>query len=306
MDRLTSMAVFVKAAESGSFAAAAGALGLSSQMVGKHVLFLEDRLGTRLLNRTTRRQSLTEFGRAYYERCKIVLAEAEAADSLAPVAGTVPRGRLRVNAPVTFGAHCLAPLLARYLQVHPEVEVDLTLSDRFVDLVEEGFEAVIRLGPLRDSTLAARSLAPYRLMACAAPAYLAAHGTPETPADLARHECLGFTEWARDLAREWQFTRAGTIYPAPARGRFRANDSKALLAAALAGFGIVLGAEAVLREAVEAGRLVRLLPEYEPPSRPMHLLFAADRRPTPKLRGFIDLVVAEFGGGGAEGQPRQE
>lgn len=295
MDRLTSMAVFVKAADTGSFAATATALRMSPQMVGKHVRFLEDRLGSRLLTRTTRRQSLTEFGRAYCERCRSVLAEAAAADALAQDLRAAPRGRLRVNAPVTFGAHCLAPMLARYLTAHPAVEVELSLSDRMVDLVEEGFEAVIRLGALRDSSLAARPLAPYRLLACAAPAYLAAHGTPATPQDLRGHECLGFSEWRSPIAREWRFSRDGVEHAVAVGGRFQANDSKALLNAALAGFGIILGAEAMLRAPLEQGLLVPLLPGYTPPARPMHLLFPADRRPTAKLRSFIDWVAAEFG-----------
>src|SRR5260221_4503856 len=173
MDRLTSMAMFVKAVEAGSFAAASPALGLSSPMIGKHVRFLEERLGIRLLNRTTRRQSLTEVGRAFYERCKLVLAEAEAAEALAQDLQTIPRGRLRVNAPISFGTYSLMPALMRYMRQYPEVSVDLTLSDRIVDLVDEGYEAVIRLSVLTDSTLIARSLAPYRLVACASPAYLA-------------------------------------------------------------------------------------------------------------------------------------
>ena len=163
MDRLTSMAAFVTAADVGSFAAAAAQLGMSPQMVAKHVTFLEDRLGSRLLNRTTRRQSLTEVGRAYHERCKIVLAEADAADALAQERRALPRGRLRITAPVTFGAHSLMPLVTRYLRDHPEVEIDLALTDRFVDLVEEGREVAFRVGLLDDSGLLARSLAPYRL-----------------------------------------------------------------------------------------------------------------------------------------------
>ena len=193
MDRLAAMAAFVKAADAGSFAAAAGPLGLSPQMVAKHVAFLEHRLGARLLNRTTRRQSLTEVGREYRERCRIVLAEATAADALAEEAMATPRGRLRISAPVTFGAHGLVPLVIRYLRDHPDVEVDLTLTDRFVDLVEEGYEAVFRIGPLADSSLMARALAPYRLIACASPAYLRARGTPLVPPDLVDHECLGYS-----------------------------------------------------------------------------------------------------------------
>lgn len=169
MDRLTSMAVFVRAAEAGSFAAAAPALGISAPMIGKHVRFLEARVGAQLLRRTTWRQSLTEVGRAFLERCKLVLAEAEAAELLAQDLQAAPRGLLRVNAPVTFGSYSLTPTLTRYLRRYPEVTVDLTLTDRVVDVIDEGYDAVIRIAPLTDSTLIARALKPYRLLAAAAP-----------------------------------------------------------------------------------------------------------------------------------------
>jgi len=301
MDRLASMAAFVKAAEFGSFASAASALGISPQMVAKHVTFLEDRLGTRLLNRTTRRQSLTEIGRTYYERCKLVLAEAEAADSLAHEAGAVPRGRLRINAPVSFGAHSLVPLVTRYLRQHPNVEIDLVLSDRFVDLLEEGYEAVFRIGPLADSSLMARALSPFRLVACASPGYLRERGTPVTPPDLKQHECLGYAYWSRPTASEWRFAQDGRGYDVRIRNHLQVNNGKALLSAALDGFGIVLIAEDLAREALASRQLVRVLPDFEAPSRPMHLLFLADRRQTPKLRSFIDAVVQEFGPRGEAG-----
>ena len=290
MDRLASMAAFVKAADLGSFAGAADALGMSSQMVAKHVVFLETRLGARLLNRTTRRQSLTAIGRTYHERCKLVLAEAEAADSLAHEARAAPRGLLRINAPVTFGAHSLVPMVTRYLRLHPAVEIDLVLSDRLVNLVEEGYEAVFRIGSLTDSSLTARALAPFRLVACAAPAYLRERGTPVTPADLRDHECL-----ARPAVSEWRFLRDGRVQDVRIRNRLRLNDARALLSAALDGFGIVLVAEDVAREALASRQLVRVLPDCEAPSRPMHLLFLADHRQTPKLRSFIDAAAQAFG-----------
>ncbi|CAN7625126.1 LysR substrate-binding domain-containing protein [Phyllobacterium sp. LjRoot231] len=295
MDRLTSMSVFVKAAEAGSFAAAAPALGLSSPMIGKHVRFLEERIGARLLNRTTRRQSLTEVGRAFYERCKLVLAEAEAAEALAQDLQSVPRGRLRVNAPVTFGSYSLVPMLTRYMRQYPEVTVDLTLSDRIVDLIDDGYDAVIRISPLTDSTLIARSLAPYRLLACASPAYLAERGAPAAPADLIGHECLGFAYWARPPLDEWDFTNAEGVHKVKVHSRFLVNNGQALREAALDGFGIILQAADMLRDDLVSGRLVRVLPNYETPSRPMHILFAPDRRPTPKLRSFVDFVAATFG-----------
>jgi DNA-binding transcriptional LysR family regulator len=296
MDRLTSMAVFVKTADSGSFAAAALALGISSQMAGRHVISLEERVGAPLLNRTTRRQSLTEIGHIFYERCKTLLADAHAAEAVAKDLSASARGKLRITAPVTFGAYCLAPLITQYLRANPDVQVDLTLTDRFVDLVDEGYEAAIRLGSLSDSSMIAVPLMPYRLLACASPAYLAERGEPATPEALTVHECLGFAYMFRPPATEWIFSDTHGEHVAPVTGRFQANDVKALIAAALNGFGIVLGPEAAVKEDLAAGRLVQVLSGYGAPERPMHLVFTA-RRSTPKLRSFIDLVVSTFGVG---------
>lgn len=295
MDRLTSMAVFVKAADLGSFAAAAEAMGLSPQMVAKHVVFLEDRLGTTLLARTTRRQSLTDVGRAYYDRCRLVLAEADAADALAHDMRSRPTGVLRVNAPVTFGAFSLAPFVTRYLATYPDMQVDLTLSDRFVDPLEEGFEVLVRIGEIEDASLVALPLAPYRLIACAAPRYLAARGMPSTPADLEAHDCLGFAYWSPSVPCRWIFGRNGRTEEVKANGRFRSNDWKALLHAAIEGFGVTLGPESVLAAEIEAGRLIRVLTDYDGPARPMHVLYPTDRRPTVKVRSFVEAMVAEFG-----------
>lgn len=299
MDRLQSMAVFVKAADSGSFSAAGAALGMSSQMVGKHVGALEERLGVKLLNRTTRRQSLTEVGQQYYERCKLVLAEAEAADALALNHSAVPRGRLRISAPVTYGTYCLLPLLGRYLRAHPEVQVELSLNDRLVDLIDDGFEAVIRIGTLGDSSLVARPLAPYRLVACASPDYLAEYGTPHAPAELARHQCLGFTFQSPAAASDWLMLDSESLQYFSRGSRFQVNDARAQRAAARDGLGILLGAEAMLAEDLRRGSLVRLFPQLQMPARPVHLLYASDRRMPPKLRSFVDLVVAELGAGQA-------
>ncbi|QTT90459.1 LysR family transcriptional regulator [Pseudomonas chlororaphis] len=295
MDRLTSMEAFVAAAESGSYARAATRLGLSPQMVAKHVAALEQRLGARLLNRTTRRQSLTELGSAYLERCKHILGEAQAADSLAQIMNATPRGKLRISAPVTFGSYSLMPFVTGFLREYPEVEIDLHLTDRYIDLVEEGYEAAFRIGPLADSSLTARPLAPYRLIACAAPAYLAARGTPRVPADLEEHECLGYAYWSRPADNQWQFRRDGQVHEVQVRSRLQVNESKALLSAAVDGFGIVLGPADFLEPARAAGELVQLLPGYEAPSRAMHLLYRPDRQMTAKLRRFVDAAIARFG-----------
>ena len=294
MDRLASMAAFVKAAEVGSFAAAANALRMSPQMMAKHVTWLESRLGARLLNRT-RQQSLTDIGKAYYDRCKMVLAEADWADSLADEAKGAPRGRLRVNAPVSFGTHSLTPVIVRYLRQYPKVEVDLVLNDRIVDPVEEEFEAVFRIGPLADSSFVARELAPFRIVACASPDYLRERGVPATPLDLETHECLVHAPTSGPTVSDWRFVRGEENYKIGVKHRLRVNDAKALLVAALDGFGIAFIAEDLAREGLRSGRLIKVLPDYEAPSRPIHLIYHPDRRQTPKLKSFISAIISELG-----------
>lgn len=295
MDRLRSMEAFVTAADSGSYASAAERLGMSAQMVAKHVAALEKRLGAQLLNRTTRRQSLTELGRAYYERCRRVLEEAQAADSLAQICNDTARGKLRVSAPVTFGSSCLMPFLTEFLRQHSEVEIDLHLTDRFVDLVEDGYEVVFRIGPLAASTLTARPLMPYGLVACAAASYLAKHGSPDTPSDLQNHECLGYAYWSKSPDCEWLFRKGSELERVQVSSRLRINESRALIEAALDGFGIVLGPEILLAPKLRSGQLIQLLSDYEAPSRPMHLLYTASRLKTAKVRRFIDAAVTRFG-----------
>lgn len=291
MDRLTVMEVFVRAADTGSFTAAAQSLDMSPQMVGKYVASLEQRLGTRLLQRTTRRQKLTEAGRLFHAQAKRILDDVEAADADVLALGEKPRGTLRVTAPATLGAHCLVPSLCHYLNANPEVSVDLSLSDRVADIVEEGFDIAIRIGALPDSSLIARSLAPYQLIACASPAYLARRGTPQVPADLAGHECLRYASRSHSPPNTWQFTRDGREQALEVTGRVRINDARALVAATLAGCGIMLGPMMVLEDDISAGRLMRVLPDYDGPSRPVTLLYPADRRPSPKLRSFADWAA---------------
>ncbi|AYG67727.1 MULTISPECIES: LysR family transcriptional regulator [unclassified Rhizobium] len=297
MDRFSSMSIFVKAVELGSFSAAADALNMSPQLVGKHVQFLEQHLGVRLLNRTTRRQHLTEVGSQFYERCRNILAEVEAAEALAAETRAVPRGKLRVNAPVTFGIHALAPKLPKYLSAHPEVSIDLSLTNRMVDLIDEGYDTVFRIGDLADSGLIARRLDPYRLVACAAPSYLQSHGAPSRPDDLRDHECLIFSHTM--LRTHWDFEGPEGSVSIPISGRLMIDNGEALLNAALAGLGIVLQSFELIQSSLETGALVPILPGYGVPTRPLHILYAPDRRVTPKLRSFLDFVSAEFGSHGS-------
>lgn len=287
------MRVFVKAVELGSISAAAKALDLSTQLAGKQIRGLEDGLGVKLLHRTTRRQSLTDIGRTFYERALIILAEMEETEALVAETRARPRGRLRISAPITFGSRALAPAIAEYLGNHPDVSVELSLTNRPVDLVEEGYDLAFRSGTLPDSGLMARALAPQRLLLCATPAYLEARGTPLHPTDLRQHECLVFSHTT--LRGEWSFDGPDGVVAVPIAGRFVTDNSEALRTAALAGQGIVLQPRELLIDEVRAQRLVQLLPDYEPRPRPMHVVFVRDRRMTPKLRSFLDFAVAKFG-----------
>jgi DNA-binding transcriptional LysR family regulator len=293
MDSIVSMRVFVRVAELGGFAQAAREFNLSPSMVAKHVQALEARLGARLLNRTTRRQNLTEVGRLYFERSKSILIDFDSAEASAMELQAAPRGLLRVTAPVVFGSCGLTPLLPRFLAEYPEVRIDLALHDRVVDLVEEGFDAALRSGPLADVGLVARPLASLRTILCAAPSYLQRHGTPKRPADLVRHQCLGFT-YLRDRDR-WRLIGPGGEDSVKVNSRLGINNGEALRQAALAGGGIVMLSELLLKGDVQSGALVRVLSSHAPPSRPAHLLYLPDRRPTPKLQRFVEFVLQHLG-----------
>lgn len=293
MDRLQSMSVFAKAVELGSFSAAGEALRMSSQLVGKHVQTLEQHLGVRLINRTTRRHHLTEAGFAFYERVKIILAEVEAAESMTAIRDGIPRGCLRINAPVSFGIHALSKRLPEYMAAYPEVSIDLSLSNRYIDLIDEGIDVAFRVGELSDSGLIARTLAPYRLCLCAAPSYLESHPPISHPNDLVTHECLGFSY--TELRTRWTFTALEGEVTVPVSGRLMVDSGEALLMVARAGMGLLLQPSELVKEDLVAGRLIEVLSEYPIATRPFHLLYVPDRRMTPKLRSFVDFAVAAFG-----------
>ncbi|MER9139058.1 LysR family transcriptional regulator [Mesorhizobium sp. M0830] len=262
MGRLESMAVFVRAVDLGSFAAAAVALDLSGPMVGKHVRFLEERLGVRLLNRTTRRQSLTDFGRAYYERCRVVLAEADAADALAADQLAEPRGKLRVTMPAHFGRHCVTPVLLQLARQYPMLELDLSLSDRFADLAEDGYDLAIRTGALDDKAgVIARRVARQGMVVCAAPAYLQRHGEPRRIEDLVDHQAIVYRRLGQ-IVQPWLFAHEGQLTQeiTPA-GRLRLDDLDAIADAAAEGMGVAWLPYWLVRNRIRAGALVALLPD---------------------------------------------
>ncbi|NVZ99446.1 LysR family transcriptional regulator [Pseudomonas gingeri] len=291
MDVLASMKVFVKVVDHGSFSAAAQSIGISSTMVGNHIQGLEKHLGTRLLHRTTRRQSLTEIGQGYYSQCLAILGQIEQAELVAREQRAHPRGRLRVSASATLASDRLMPAIAAYLKTYPEVDIELQFNDRVVDLVEDGFDVVFRYGELPSSGLVARLLSKNRRIACASPAYLKAHGTPRVPADLQQHNCLVFLRATPQ--REWLF-RGVSSESVRVHGQLSANNGTALMNAALEGIGIVLLPQTLVEDALKDGRLVHLLPDHETLDRPLHLVYLPDKHMTPKLSSFIEFMVGRF------------
>ncbi|MDE3823507.1 LysR family transcriptional regulator [Sinorhizobium meliloti] len=294
MDRLTSMAVFVKAVDLGSFAAAAEALGLSGPMVGKHVRSLEDRLGVQLINRTTRRHSLTEFGHVYYERCRVVLAEAQAADALASDRRSEPRGKLRVTMPVHLGRHCVTPVLLELARKYPALELDLSFNDRIIDLAEDGFDLSIRTGPLGDRAgLIGRRVARQPMIVCASPSYLESNGHPETPEDLAQHSAVVYRR--SGPVPHWLFPRQGQspVGVMPFH-RFRLDDLDAIADAAIRGMGLAWLPYWLVRGRIETGTLVRLLPEHPPFLYECHAVWLQTPHLPRKVRVAVDALAAQL------------
>ncbi|MGG7717086.1 LysR family transcriptional regulator [Klebsiella aerogenes] len=294
MDKLRGMETFVAVVECGSFTGAAARLEMSAVMVGKYIALLEGQLGTRLLERNTRRQSLTDAGRVYFDEARRVLEQVANAERSVERLRLVPAGTLRVSAPVSFGASIIAPLTASFLQAWPEVRVELDLTNRMVDLVDEGIDLAIRIGDIQRTDLVAKYLAPYRMAICAAPDYLARHGTPQTPADLAGHQCLSHTVWT--ARNEWRLPGAAEEVRWKRDAVLRCNDGYALRMAAVAGAGLLLQPEVLLAEDLANGRLVRILQNYTPEPRPIHLLWCQDLRPLPKLTRFVEHLLKEVNG----------
>jgi DNA-binding transcriptional LysR family regulator len=295
MDRFRSLEVFAATAERLNFATAARELKLTRAMVSKHIADLEARLGVRLFQRTTRRVSLTEAGRALAERASGVIDALNESEDVVRALQTVLKGRLRVNAPVTFGSQQLAPLIARFLGDNPGVDIDLTLNDRAVDLVEEGYDIVIRIGVPADSSLIARRLAPARLMIVGSPDYLRRNGLPKAPDDLKRHNCLGYAYWS--LRDEWHLTApSGKLERVKVKGSLVANNGDALRTAALEGVGLIQQPTFSICTDLREGRLVQVLAGHTIRELTVHALYAPGAAPNAKVRAFIDLLAREWTG----------
>lgn len=293
MDRLRAFEVFVTVVSRGSFTRAADALDTSPANVTRYVSELEAHLGTRLLNRSSRKLSLTESGEALYERSKSILEEVAEAEALASSATLQPRGRLRINAPVSFGIWQLAPLWPRFMQLYPDVELDIALNDRIVDIVEEGFDLAIRISRAGAANHAARKLATSQNIVCAAPSYIAAYGAPAEPADLASHRCLGYTYAA--TANEWHFVDVqGKAQMVKVSYVMHANNGDTARAAAIAGLGVIWQPAFLIGKDLQEGRLVPLLPGYRMPNIDVLAVYPSRRHLSAKVRVMIDFLVEAF------------
>ena len=284
MDKLRGMEAFVAVVEGGSFTEAAQRLEVSAVMIGKYVRQLEEHLGARLLQRTTRRQSLTDAGRVFYEDAKRALEQVRMAETSIERLRASPSGTLRVSAPTTFGACIVAPLAATFQRMHPRVRVELELSNRNVDLIDEGFDLAIRIGELGDADLIAKPLTLYRMVICASPGYLAQYGRPETPQDLSAHHCLAHSVW--NSRNGWKLG-GGDAPPFSTEPVFTCNDGNGLRMAALAGAGLLLQPEVLVASDLASGTLEQVLQAYLPKPHPIHIVYRHDRRPLPKLTRFV-------------------
>jgi DNA-binding transcriptional LysR family regulator len=294
MDTLAGLRMFLAIADEGGLTAAGAKLGLSRALVSKHLLALESRLGVRLFHRTTRRLSLTEAGHAFRERCAHAVADIDEAMRCASDSASAPRGTLRLTAGHAFGSRYITPALADYLTQHPEVRVDLSLNDRLVDIVDEGIDLAIRIGRLEESTLVARRLFTTQLVVCGSPGYFDAHGTPDRPDGLGRHQCLVYA-YANEPAI-WTFRRGKEVVRARVSGRVDANDGEALMHLAMAGHGIALLPTFMAGDALRAGQLLPVLLDWQTEQLGIYAVYPSRQHLSAKVRTFVDFLADRFEG----------
>jgi LysR family transcriptional regulator, regulator for bpeEF and oprC len=292
MQDLRTLAIFVKVAERRSFVRAAADLGITQSGVSNAINRLEDQLGVRLLARTTRHVSLTDDGAAFFERCRQVLADLEEAELVLKQTRLEPTGRLRIDMPVSFGRIKVVPLLGAFQAQYPALQLALSFTDRYVDLIEEGVDVSVRLGVLRDSSLMARRVSETQFRVVGAPSYFTRHGRPRTPDDLATHNCLALTLRDTRLARDWRFARDGAEATVSPNGSMSFSDGAALCDAAIAGYGLAQIHGYYIDDAIKAGRLVPVLEKFKPKADPIWLVYPQARHLSPKVRAFIDFLVS--------------
>ncbi len=292
MDKLTSTQHFVAVVEQGSFARAADRLNVSVSVVSRNVSDLEAQLGTRLLNRTTRRLSLTETGRAYYERANVLLADWDEMESEASSSVTEPRGTVRLTASITLGVNQLAPAIAAFQAAYPAVRFDCNLTDRYVDLIEEGMDLAIRIGSGSPGHLVARRIGETQMIASASPGYLKAHGKPKVPSDLLRHNCITYEYITpRD---HWRFVDNNKEIKLDVKGSAHSNLGNMAAALAEAGVGICYEPDFIVADAIKRGALVPLLRNYWPPASPVMAVYPSRRHLSAKVRQFVDFLAARW------------
>ncbi|KAF1029474.1 MAG: HTH-type transcriptional regulator DmlR [Pseudomonas sp.] len=288
MSKLRQMEVFVAVVDSGSFSAAAEQLGLSAVMVGRHIQGLESAVNAQLIQRTTRRQSVTAEGRLFYEEARLALDQVNLAYSRIEAASAEPGGLLRITAPMTLGVSLVAPLVAEFMARFKDIQVELILSNEIVDLHERTFDLAFRISDLVEVNLTSQALRPYQMVICAAPGYLLAHGTPQQPDDLYRHRLLTHTSWNNRFA--WPLLDAGNEFPWPERAVLRSNDGQVLLQAALAGAGILMQPDFLVRDALDSGQLVPVMQACVPPPKPVHIVYPRAKKAVPKIKAFVAFV----------------
>jgi DNA-binding transcriptional LysR family regulator len=293
IDIVASMRVFTAVVDAGSFAGAADKLVMSRGMATRYVAQLEAHLGVRLLNRTTRKLSLTEAGSDYCQRATQVLGMIEEAETSVAQEASVPRGTLRVTSSVAFGVRHLGWAITEYLQKYPGVHVDVTLNDRTVDLVEEGFDLAIRVTTRIDPGLIARRLTRARIVACASPGYLKKHGTPKSPEELVGHNCISYAY--SPVQNDWHFRRNGVDQTVPISGNLRGNNGDILVIAAIEGLGVALQPTFVIYEALRQKKLVRILSDWEADELTVFAVYPNRKFLPPKVRSFIDFIAERFG-----------
>ena len=294
MDRITGVQLFARIVETGSFSKASLDLGITQPTATKHVAAVEARLGARLLNRNTRGVSATEIGALYYEKCKAIQRELEEADNLASLLQSRVGGLLRISTSVGFGRRVLTPLVLSFMRKYPEITIDLSFDDRYVNLVEQGIDVAIRMGRLADSSLGARYLGQNPWVLVASPAYLKRHAAPQTPAEVAQHACLIYSTVQGD--ERWHFSGAdGATRSVPVKGPLRSNNLSALLAATRAGMGLAALPWYVAHESVKQGAVQVLLPAWSLPAQEIHAVFPSPRMVPSKVSGFVDDLAGRFG-----------
>ena len=293
MDRITGVQLFIRIVETGSFSKASLDLGVTQPTATKHVAAVEARLGARLLNRNTRGVSATEIGALYYEKCKTIQRELEEADNLASLLQSKVGGQLRISTSVAFGRRVLTPIVLAFMREHPEITIDLSFDDRYVNLVEQGIDVAIRMGRLADSSLGARSLGLNPWVLVAAPAYLKAHAAPTTPAQVAEHPCLIYSTVQGD--ERWHFTARGIEQAVPVRGPLRTNNLSVLLEAARDGMGLAMLPWYVAHASVRDAQVTPLLSEFALPSQEMHAVFPSPKLLPSKVSRFVTFLQASLG-----------